>query len=456
MSGGYIGDGYPLCADLPSRDFLRKGATFLTLGSQSDPEQQHDGANAQRPELNPDSPLYAVLCAPNAANGECTYPAKVVLEENLIYDPADAHRFVEHGVDTIRSVCVTSGSVPVYYEYIRPPCVHQNFFNGGRKVIAGDISNNLIVNDSMCADARVATAAETCCSSPGTNGGRNCEYNGAYNGERMKFVTAVERCAENNQEQCNPNRWNTDVCSDTDSMYSWSSASCAIRAKVSFETGKVARVDYPGPDAAGERIVKNLVRDDTKNFFQVPWSNIEVTSPSDASSCDALSACYSVEDGCVCDTHVVETPIFSTKNDIVSKENILKSLLIGAFDPAMFDEGYYSSLGDCGVVGIEIYTKNNSGCNDIDSDTIFDITDGNGVQRFLKNMVSTVTISGISSSFRNPVHFTDFMDRSVRDMYHETDAVIDSYFYHPSHAPFMSYRFIQRFGIRYVSFQYTF
>lgn len=32
-------------------------------------------------------------------------------------------------------------------------------------------------------------------------------------------------------------------------------------------------------------------------------------------------------------------------------------------------------------------------------------------------------------------------------MYHETDAVLDSLFYHPSHPPFMASRLIQRFGI---------
>jgi hypothetical protein len=29
----FIGDGYPLCADLPSKQFLKKGATYRLVGS---------------------------------------------------------------------------------------------------------------------------------------------------------------------------------------------------------------------------------------------------------------------------------------------------------------------------------------------------------------------------------------------------------------------------------------
>lgn len=43
LGNGYIGDGYPLCKDLPPRDFLRKGATFRAVG------------NYNRPELKPET-----------------------------------------------------------------------------------------------------------------------------------------------------------------------------------------------------------------------------------------------------------------------------------------------------------------------------------------------------------------------------------------------------------------
>ncbi len=62
-------------------------------------------------------------------------------------------------------------------------------------------------------------------------------------------------------------------------------------------------------------------------------------------------------------------------------------------------------------------------CNNFSSDTFFGFKDDHGVQRYLKNMVSTVAIIGIDDAeFRNVPHFIDMVDRDLRDMYHETDA----------------------------------
>lgn len=38
LTGGFIGDGYPLCTDLPSKSFLRKGATYRAVGNWNKPE----------------------------------------------------------------------------------------------------------------------------------------------------------------------------------------------------------------------------------------------------------------------------------------------------------------------------------------------------------------------------------------------------------------------------------
>eukprot|EP01083_Nonionella_stella_P225296 801144_1 len=129
LSGGFIGDGYPLCADLPDKDFLREGATYRLLGSRSRPELQKDEReweeNSIRLGLHDSSPLYEKLCAPDA-NKVCTFPVKVVLDSNLIYNAA-AQEGSEYKVDTIRSVRVQAGNIPIYYEYLHQPCVHQNF-----------------------------------------------------------------------------------------------------------------------------------------------------------------------------------------------------------------------------------------------------------------------------------------------------------------------------------------
>ena len=124
LEGGYIGDRVALCEDLPNKHFLRKGATYQALGAKPVPEMQSDrddwtvNPDFLRLQILPSSPLYVKLCAADA-NGDCTLPSKVVLDENLIYNAA-AQSGAEYAVDTIRTVQLSVGlSTPIYYEYIR-------------------------------------------------------------------------------------------------------------------------------------------------------------------------------------------------------------------------------------------------------------------------------------------------------------------------------------------------
>ena len=125
LQAGYIGDRVaPLCEDLPTKHFLRKGATYQALGSVPNPEMQKDrddwykDPDFLRLQVLPSSPLFDKLCAADS-NGDCTLPSKVVLDENLVYDAA-AQTGAEFSVDTIRTVQLLVGlSKPVYYEYIR-------------------------------------------------------------------------------------------------------------------------------------------------------------------------------------------------------------------------------------------------------------------------------------------------------------------------------------------------
>mmetsp|Transcript_36280 Transcript_36280/g.71395 ORF Transcript_36280/g.71395 Transcript_36280/m.71395 type:complete len:470 (+) Transcript_36280:3-1412(+) len=303
----------------------------------------------------------------------------------------------------------------------------------------------------MCADPRNILAAESCCKSEGSGSQSDAVRFCKYNGERMKYSSAVDRCSKNGQEQCNPKRFGQGLCMDGQEkkiVYSWSKAGCVTRAKIYYKaTYMIARVDFPDPDWAGKRYVRSFVGDGTFNYFKVAW-NGEVSAPNDSSSCDSKPSCYSVVDGCICDTNVVETTAFPAGSDITSKDDILKTLRIGAFSPAMFDAGDYKALGDCGVPGgVKIYSKTSGGCSSLKIDTIFKVVDNYGVERYLKNMISNVEIKGIANlSFRNPVHVVDLVNRSLRDIHYEVDAVIDTYFYHPNHAPFLALRLIQRFG----------
>lgn len=130
----YVGDGYPLCTDLPEKHFLKAGAKYRLVNSDGQPELQVDNpywvdeawvssTGAQRMSADPSGALYAKLCQSN--NGECQYQTLVDLDSDL------ACTGDECAVDTIRTIQVETG---IFYEYIRTPCVEQAFYEGGKKV----------------------------------------------------------------------------------------------------------------------------------------------------------------------------------------------------------------------------------------------------------------------------------------------------------------------------------
>jgi hypothetical protein len=122
----FIGDGYPLCQDLPSMAFLKSGARYRLLGGSSAPELMKDPSyftrdvtyNFTRAELDPSSQLYQRLY-----NG-VSYEMNVVLDSDLTCVG------IECQVDTFRVVKVGS----VYYEYIQRPCVQLAFYNDGKQI----------------------------------------------------------------------------------------------------------------------------------------------------------------------------------------------------------------------------------------------------------------------------------------------------------------------------------
>ena len=316
--------------------------------------------------------------------------------------------------------------------------------------------SNEVIPLSACADPRRDIATELCCN-PGWDTSSNPADQYAqrfcvHHGERMTYNAAQLRCAASQKEQCSPRRYAGNPCNanvNYNRWHSWTASSCMTRAKVSYDIpGYIARVDYPDADYTGSRTVKDIVREDTKQFFQVAW--LETASlPTDAQMCNSLQNCYSVEDGCICDTSVADTPVFVRASDISSKESVLSSLFVGGFDPTWYDNGEFTSLGNCNVAGIEFYTRSSSGdtCSSFSTETFFGLTDHHGIYRYMKNMQSIVSIVGVGATFRNVPHFINFVDQDLRDMYYETEAVIDHLFHHPSHAPYLAIRMIQRFGI---------
>ncbi len=157
--GGYIGDKYPLCVDLPTKDHLKKGASYRLLGGKSLPEMQLDHFRWQDNEyinrlvLEESSPLYAKLCVEE--DGDCTFPGKVVLDANLVYE--NESPLQEFNVDTIRTLRIAivkdDKTKFIHYEYIRPACVDLAFLGSQAKRVAkgniGCVFFGIFIHDYM-------------------------------------------------------------------------------------------------------------------------------------------------------------------------------------------------------------------------------------------------------------------------------------------------------------------
>jgi len=147
---GFIGDKVALCANLPAKHFLRKGATYQLLGGNGKPELHDDpsswtvSADYKSLEIESSSPLYSKLCEADSNTGDCTLPSKVVLDTNLVYDD-EAKMGDEYAVDTIRTVKMKVGSTYIWYEYVRQPCVEHSFYRDAKKVTISQESPRSIV-----------------------------------------------------------------------------------------------------------------------------------------------------------------------------------------------------------------------------------------------------------------------------------------------------------------------
>ena len=195
LKGGFIGDGFPLCTDLPVQSFLKAGATYRLMGARAlpqlmiDPDEFADSNyNISQLELVSASQLYQKLY--NDGNYELT----VELDTNLPCTP----NTTECVVDTARVVKVGS----VYYEFVERPCVQQAFYNNGKQ-----IQMRLNTNQgTMCANPLLADAREACCNENSLYDVRKAEMvDGVthfYDGERMSYATAKSRCVEYGKDLC--------------------------------------------------------------------------------------------------------------------------------------------------------------------------------------------------------------------------------------------------------------
>jgi uncharacterized protein (DUF1501 family) len=141
---------------------------------------------------------------------------------------------------------------------------------------------------------------------------------------------------------------------------------------------------------------------------------------------------------CECDVTVEDLQAFATMPS--SADDIVSRLTIGAMNPVSYGAGVYSKRV---VNDFVVHEKNG-----FNKHTIFEINDTKKSRTlYFMNVESKVNID--TYSFRNPPHFMSMVpsETNLRDAQYETDAVLNSYFYDDTTAPFVSVRLIKRFGI---------
>lgn len=402
----YIGDGLPLCADLTDQHFLKKGATYILLGSldkpryHNEPEDWVANDDVKRFSLTTDSALYNILCN-SAGTGTCQYEAKVVLEQDLTCSG------LECDVETLRVLEVGEG---MYYEYMRLPCAHQAFYTDVKSV-------QTRFDGYACGDPRAEVGAIGCCSLGDDNFYEDFSH---YTGERATFEGARRRCMARNLDLCFKPRYRCEKGCDLLMDY-WGTAPCVLQAKIGLD-GTVAIV-HNSPEANKLKIIEWL-QEENKTFFRVIWTKSIHQYLDDYEGMCASLGCP--RDGfdnlCLCTVEVENLIGFGTAP---TREEVLKELAHGAFSP-------YNGWDSRQVLDLGGGVKHHSVDGTFTMDSVFEVVDGNGITRFRKNIRSTVHVgSGESSlrlSFRNPSLMYELNDLELRDAHYETDAALDHYF----------------------------
>jgi len=443
LNSKYIGDGYPLCADIPHLHFLKKGAKYRILGAKANPdfgpESWMNGFSPKRVSLNlGSSNLASILCNKNEY-GDCN-------PQNIVLLPTDIEcDGIECEIEEPRTIEVAKG---LWYEYIRPPCVNEAFYNNGKSIYR--ISEGKKFKQILCGNPSLHDASTTCCEQ--TSGGleRVVSRKELFGGERTNFETAEERCFEDNLELCNefPKLRKNRLCAvddacDDDNVFYWLSTPCSMSAKISPE-GNVAIVHSPTA-AKGEKANATFaqVSSDNKSFFRVDWRASDAFPminnflDSFDYNCKRIEGCFvdNVDGSCQCEVSIENTMAFNDYSDLKSVDNLLSIATIGAFVPVS------TSFVSTGTNGIK---KSPSGS--LAKSTIFEVTDSIGRTHYRKNILSIAKLGDGALQMRNPVTFWSLPDVTIRDGEYELDAALEHYFFHPNVPSFLAKILAQRFG----------
>jgi len=452
---------------------------------QSEPSAMETGDHA-RLELNPDSSsLFRRLCgAENPDNTdllECRFKAEVELRVDLSCDEAECevdeprvvmlpsraslcpsgslldssvgtdegHICVDVSSDAVTcpvgcvsaatpAVCVdaaneanvcrvdTGERAGLFFEYIRPPCVHLSFYKGLEIKEDNQASG-------ACADPRSTFAKAACCSLDVPQD-FDARHQCLFEGERMTAARAQERCATQLATEmtlCNFGSVDRG-CPFRNVGRFWTNVECDVQAKVA-PNGKISVEHNIGGGRA------DFVDGNEENFFRALWVNGEFPVVDEEGKCNANCSVAQLsgdELGCLCNVDVSSRKVFDR---IPTKEDALARLRVGSANPSSFDSKYFS-VPASGPDGVKMHRTREG--DFINSETVFEVEDRTR-RLFFRNVEYTVRVRGSSFEFRNTPSFHNPVELETRDAMHETEAALDHYFYHQSTAPFIAKHLIQ-------------
>ncbi|GMH68084.1 hypothetical protein TrLO_g13701 [Triparma laevis f. longispina] len=192
LDGKFLGDGYPLCRDLPAQAFLKVGARYSYLGSGFKPRKQLFGFDLDEEDEATDESFAFILDASSNLYAKLSdIQSEHELSENLeCYG-------TECDLDTFKVVRVGD----VYYEYLHVPCVEQAFVD---EAFSQPVTTEWLKH-GICVDRRLPLASGGCCNS---NGMRTVVECSDLRYEKTTWATVIERCAaDGGAGQDVPNRF---------------------------------------------------------------------------------------------------------------------------------------------------------------------------------------------------------------------------------------------------------
>jgi cullin-associated NEDD8-dissociated protein 1 len=308
---------------------------------------------------------------------------------------------------------------PVYYEYVRQPCVQLSFFSGGRRVALYS------GREAVCANPLLPLAGEACCQRPSLTADQRCEFFG----EHMTLATAEKRCrahwpAAQNRTMCDWTSVRAGCPEPGLNQFFWSAKSCQVLAKVGPD-GRIAIVHD-----VNSTFTREMVSASNQNWFFAVWGD----NSSHLTAAQRCEGCRALPSGeCVCPVQVSESQVFDA---VPTLSEAVARLALGAAAP---DAAAATGLRVTSPDGVVAYTDNAAGT--VNRQTLFQLPGAGG--GWFRNAQSDVVLPS-GAAFRNPPTFMGTVHADARDVHHETSAVLSFFLRHSNTAPFVAVRLIQR------------